>query len=67
MPSWRRSPDEKLRWAFRMYDEDNSRQVDLTEMENVMKVERRKADFSPFFLTLNIYRNLNIKKHFKRL
>jgi Ca2+-binding EF-hand superfamily protein len=34
-----RTPDEKLRWAFRMYDEDNSRQVDLTEMENVMKVK----------------------------
>jgi len=31
-----RSPDDKLRWAFKMYDEDNSREVDINEMENVM-------------------------------
>ena len=33
-----RTLDDKLRWAFRMYDEDNSRMVDLDEMESVMKV-----------------------------
>ena len=33
-----RTPDDKLRWAFKMYDEDNSREVDYQEMENVMKV-----------------------------
>ena len=32
------SPEEKLRWAFKMYDEDNSREVDKQEMENVMVV-----------------------------
>lgn len=32
-----RTPDDKLRWAFKMYDEDNSREVDYQEMENVMK------------------------------
>jgi Ca2+-binding EF-hand superfamily protein len=31
-----RTPDDKLRWAFKMYDEDNSREVDIHEMENVM-------------------------------
>ena len=49
-----RSPDDKLRWAFKserdkfvfqlrqfafsVYDEDNSREVDYHEMERVMKV-----------------------------
>ena len=33
-----RTPDDKLRWAFKMYDEDNSREVDKQEMENVMVV-----------------------------
>ena len=33
-----RTPDDKLRWAFKMYDEDNSREVDMQEMENVMVV-----------------------------
>ena len=33
-----RTPDDKLRWAFKMYDEDNSREVDIHEMERVMKV-----------------------------
>ena len=33
-----RTPDDKLRWAFKMYDEDNSREVDIQEMENVMVV-----------------------------
>ena len=33
-----RTPDEKLRWAFKMYDEDNSHEIDYQEMENVMKV-----------------------------
>ena len=32
------SPEEKLRWAFKMYDEDNSREVDVHEMERVMQV-----------------------------
>ena len=35
-----RSPDDKLRWAFKMYDEDNSREVDVQEMENVMVVSK---------------------------
>ena len=35
-----RTLDDKLRWAFRMYDEDNSRMVDIDEMESVMKVLR---------------------------
>ena len=34
----KRTPDDKLRWAFKMYDEDNSREVDKQEMENVMVV-----------------------------
>ena len=33
-----RTPEDKLRWAFRMYDEDNSRMIDIKEMVNVMKV-----------------------------
>ena len=33
-----RTPDDKLRWAFKMYDEDNSREIDIHEMERVMKV-----------------------------
>ena len=33
-----RTPDDKLRWAFKMYDEDNSREVDVHEMERVMQV-----------------------------
>ena len=33
-----RTPDDKLRWAFKMYDEDNSREIDLQEMERVMLV-----------------------------
>ena len=33
---------DKLRWAFKMYDEDNSREVDINEMENVMVVGRQK-------------------------
>ena len=31
-----------MRWAFKMYDEDNSREVDINEMENVMVVGRQK-------------------------
>merc|ERR1712038_558531 len=31
-----RTPDDKLRWAFKMYDEDNSREIDIREMESVM-------------------------------
>ena len=34
------SPEEKLRWAFKMYDEDNSREIDIREMESVMVVSR---------------------------
>ena len=33
-----RTPDDKLRWAFKMYDEDNSREIDINEMERVMQV-----------------------------
>ena len=32
------SVEERLRWAFKMYDEDNSKYVDISEMERVMKV-----------------------------
>merc|ERR1712038_292887 len=32
-----RTPDDKLRWAFKMYDEDNSREIDIHEMERVMQ------------------------------
>ena len=35
-----RTPDDKLRWAFKMYDEDNSREIDIREMESVMVVSR---------------------------
>merc|ERR1711915_873814 len=31
-----RTPDDKLRWAFKMYDEDNSSEIDEQEMERVM-------------------------------
>ena len=41
-PDFDRTPDDKLRWAFKMYDEDNSREVDINEMENVMVVGRQK-------------------------
>ena len=34
------SAEDKLKWAFKMYDEDNSREVDYQEMENVMKVSQ---------------------------
>ena len=27
-----------FRWAFKMYDEDNSREIDINEMERVMQV-----------------------------
>ena len=27
-----------IRWAFKMYDEDNSREIDINEMERVMQV-----------------------------
>ena len=36
-----RTPDDKLRWAFKMYDEDNSREVDYQEMENVILLRFR--------------------------
>ena len=32
-----RTPEEKLIWAFKMYDVDNSGVIDRKEMENVMK------------------------------
>ncbi|XP_059083482.1 neuronal calcium sensor 2-like [Tigriopus californicus] len=32
-----RTPEEKLIWAFKMYDIDNSGIIDRSEMENVMK------------------------------
>ena len=32
-----RTPEEKLIWAFKMYDVDNSGVIDRREMENVMK------------------------------
>ena len=36
-----RTPDDKLRWAFKMYDEDNSREIDIEEMERVMLVREK--------------------------
>ena len=36
-----RTAEDKLRWAFMMYDEDNSRMIDLKEMINVMEVKTR--------------------------
>ena len=47
-----RTPDDKLRWAFKMYDEDNSREIDIHEMERVMKV-RNAAKLSIFRLFWN--------------
>ena len=47
-----RTPDDKLRWAFKMYDEDNSREIDIHEMERVMKV-RNAAKVSIFRLFWN--------------
>ena len=32
-----RTPEEKLLWAFRMYDIDNSGEIDKSEMINVIK------------------------------
>ena len=32
-----RTPEEKLIWAFRMYDVDNSGQIDKEEMVNVIE------------------------------
>ena len=31
-----------MRWAFKMYDEDNSREIDIQEMERVMMVSETK-------------------------
>jgi hypothetical protein len=41
-----RTPDDKLRWAFKMYDEDNSREVDIHEMERVMQVSQTSKYFA---------------------
>ncbi|XP_023331294.1 neuronal calcium sensor 2 isoform X2 [Eurytemora carolleeae] len=32
-----RLPDDRLRWSFKLYDEDNSGSVQLAEMEKVME------------------------------
>ena len=41
-----RTPDEKLRWSFKMYDEDNSREIDIHEMESVMLVSQSESHCS---------------------
>ena len=41
-----RTPDEKLRWSFKMYDEDNSREIDIHEMESVMLVRQSESHCS---------------------
>ena len=45
-------PEEKLRWAFRMYDKDGSGEIDVDEMVDIFSlmytvqvIERPKVDF----------------------
>ena len=43
-----RLPDDRLRWAFRLYDVDNSGDIGLDEMIMVMEVTRIEVKKNQF-------------------
>lgn len=62
-----RTPDEKLLWAFKLYDVDNSGQIDQAEMKNVMRavydmlgaLDRRPKD-DPDERAMRIFKDIDV-------
>lgn len=63
-----RSPEEKLLWAFRQYDTDNSGYVDSKEMTNVIKslysmldvIGQAPTDQPPEIRAKNIFAEIDV-------
>ena len=51
-----------MRWAFKMYDEDNSREIDIHEMERVMLVsEMTSQRVHETFESVNLTQLLDLR------
>lgn len=48
------SPAERLRWTFRLYDLDNSKEVTRDELETVLEVGYSSGTWTPFVTRISL-------------
>lgn len=49
------TPEEKLKWAFRMYDVDGNGVIDIQEMTKIVQVLKSITSFVFFYFDISLY------------